>query len=132
MATAPATMPGPAARFSPAPSPARRPTPTSTPASPPIRSPPPAWATARASRPWNRPRHWGGNARRKLDQYLSGVREVEQRITHAAQLSPITVPDDFSRPAGVPADLTDHIRLMCDLMVLAFQTDVTRIASFMI
>ena len=36
-----------------------------------------------------------------------------------------------SRPAGVPADLTEHIRLMCDLMVLAFQTDVTRISTFM-
>jgi hypothetical protein len=77
-------------------------------------------------------RRLGGNDRRKLDQYLSGVREVEQRITAATQLSPITVPDDFSRPAGVPADLTDHIRLMCDLLVLAFQTDVTRIATFMI
>ena len=37
-----------------------------------------------------------------------------------------------TRPAGVPADLTEHIHLMCDLMVLAFQTDVTRIVTFMI
>src|SRR5207253_6690062 len=57
---------------------------------------------------------------------------VEQRITRATQLSPVTVPDDFARPAGVPAELTDHLHLMCDLMVLAFQTDVTRIATFMI
>ena len=42
------------------------------------------------------------------------------------------MPEDVSRPAGVPADLTEHMRLMCDLMVLAFQTDVTRIATFMI
>jgi hypothetical protein len=41
------------------------------------------------------------------------------------------LPDDVSRPAGVPADLTEHIRLMCDLLVLAFQTDSTRIGAFM-
>jgi len=72
----------------------------------------------------------GGNDQRKLDQYLSGVREVEQRIARADKLSPVDVPQDFNRPAGVPADLTEHMRLMYDLMALAFQTDVTRIASF--
>jgi hypothetical protein len=74
----------------------------------------------------------GGDDRRKLDQYLTGVREVERRINGAEKLSPVKLPDNAPRPAGVPADLTDHIRLMCDLMVLAFQTDVTRIATFMI
>ncbi len=77
-------------------------------------------------------RRLGGNDRRKLDQYLSGIREVEQRITRATQLNRIEMPDDVSRPVGVPADLAEHMRLMCDLMVLAFQTDVTRIATFMI
>jgi hypothetical protein len=77
-------------------------------------------------------RRLGGSDRRKLDQYLTGVREVEQRITRADQLAPVDVPSDFSRPDGVPSDLTEHIRLMCDLMVLAFQTDVTRIATFML
>jgi hypothetical protein len=77
-------------------------------------------------------RKLGGNDRQKLDQYLTGVREVEQRITRSEKLSPIVLPDDVDRPEGVPADLTEHIRLMCDLMVLAFQTDVTRIATFMI
>ena len=42
----------------------------------------------------------------------------------------MVMPDDISRPTGVPADLTEHIRLMCDLMVLAFQTDSTRISTF--
>lgn len=77
-------------------------------------------------------RRLGGNDQRKLDQYLSGIREVEQRITRADQLAQVQVPSDYSRPEGVPADLTEHIRLMCDLMVLAFQTDVTRIATFML
>ena len=77
-------------------------------------------------------RKLGGNDRQKLDQYLTGVREVEQRITRAEKLSPVVLPDDTERPAGVPADITEHIRLMCDLMVLAFQTDLTRIVTFMI
>ena len=76
-------------------------------------------------------RSLGGADKQKMDQYLTGVREVEQRLVRAEKLSPVTLPDDVSRPAGVPADLTEHIRLMCDLMVLAFQTDVTRISTFM-
>jgi hypothetical protein len=77
-------------------------------------------------------RQLGGSDKKKLDQYLSGVREIEKRIARAESLSPAVLPDDVSRPAGVPADLTEHIRLMCDLMVVAFQTDTTRIASFML
>ena len=76
-------------------------------------------------------RSLGGADKQKMDQYLTGVREVEQRIVRADKLSPVLLPDDVSRPSGVPADLTEHIRLMCDLMVLAFQTDVTRICTFM-
>jgi hypothetical protein len=77
-------------------------------------------------------RRLGGSDRQKLDQYLSGVRDVERRITSAEKLSPVKLPADAPRPAGVPSDLTEHIRLMYDLMALAFQTDVTRIATFMI
>ena len=77
-------------------------------------------------------RKLGGSDQQKLDQYLSGVRELEKRIARAEPLTPAVVPDDVSRPAGVPADLTEHIRLMCDLMVLAFQTDSTRICTFML
>ncbi len=74
----------------------------------------------------------GGSDQRKLDQYLTGIREVEQRITRAAALPPVEVPSEYSRPAGVPADLTEHMRLMYDLMALVFQTDMTRIASFIV
>ncbi len=77
-------------------------------------------------------RKLGGSDRQKLDQYLTGVRDLEQRIVRSEKLSPVDLPADVSRPEGVPADLTDHIHLMCDLMVLAFQTDVTRIVTFMI
>jgi hypothetical protein len=77
-------------------------------------------------------RRLGGSDQRKLDQYLTGIREVEQRIIRAEQLAPVDVPSDYTRPAGVPADLTEHMRLMYDLMALAYQTDVTRIISFMV
>ena len=77
-------------------------------------------------------RKLGGGDRQKLDQYLSGVRELEKRIARADPLTPMVLPDDLSRPGGVPADLTEHIRLMCDLMVLAFQTDTTRVCAFML
>ncbi|MFO0891659.1 MAG: DUF1552 domain-containing protein [Isosphaeraceae bacterium] len=68
--------------------------------------------------------------RRKLDQYLTGVREVERRIQHPA--APADLPAGFARPEGIPEDFDEHLRLMCDLMVLAFQTDSTRAASFMV
>jgi hypothetical protein len=68
---------------------------------------------------------------RKLDQYLTGVREVERRIQHATASAALPG-TDFQRPAGIPEDFDEHLRLMCDLMVLAFQTDSTRAASFMV
>jgi hypothetical protein len=68
---------------------------------------------------------------RKLDQYLTGVREVERRIEHARPA--VELPGaGFERPAGIPEDFDEHLRLMCDLMVLAFQTDSTRASSFMV
>src|SRR5689334_1043142 len=69
--------------------------------------------------------------RRKLDQYLTGIREVERRIQHATA-SADRQGMDFPRPAGIPEEFDDHLRLMCDLMVLAFQTDSTRAISFMV
>jgi hypothetical protein len=73
----------------------------------------------------------GQGDQRKLDEYLSSVREVEQRIekARAASSAPTTKPN-MPVPTGIPKDVTDHIRLMMDLMVLAFQTDLTRVATF--
>ena len=73
----------------------------------------------------------GGNDRQKLDQYLSCVRELEQRIARTELLPPAVPPAGAVKPQTAPADLSEHFRLMSDLLVLAFQADVTRIASFM-
>ena len=61
----------------------------------------------------------------KLDQYLSGVREIERRIQNAGQPSDSRA-QQFARPDGIPDDFDEHLRLMCDLMVMAFETDSTR------
>ncbi len=73
----------------------------------------------------------GGADRQKLDQYLSCVRELELRIARAETLPPVQPPAGAVKPQQAPADLAEHFRLMCDLMVLAFQTDVTRIITCM-
>ncbi len=73
----------------------------------------------------------GGADRQKLDQYLSCVREIELRIARAETLPPAQPPPGAVKPQSAPADLAEHFRLMCDLLVLAFQTDVTRIATCM-
>ena len=72
----------------------------------------------------------GRNDNRKLDEYMTGVREVERRIgTRTAK--PVDIHVDYAIPDGIPGDYQDHMRMMCDLMVLAFQTDSTRIATMM-
>ncbi len=71
----------------------------------------------------------GANDRRKLDEYLTGIREVERRIDRARSNSEVG-PANQVRPAGIPSDYRDHLRLMADLLVLAFQADLTRVATF--
>ena len=73
----------------------------------------------------------GSSDRRKLDEYLTSVREIEKRIQLAEQSATQTVQPDFEKPNGIPVEFTDHVRLMFDLMVVAFQTDATRVATFM-
>lgn len=72
----------------------------------------------------------------KLDEYLSSVREVEQRIERAGQRGelqgwkPALDKPNIPRPAdGIPQDVAEHMRLMCDILVLAFQTDSTRLCT---
>lgn len=72
----------------------------------------------------------GTDDRRKLDEYFTSVREVEQRINRFS--FPVALPDGVVEPNGKPSNPTEHIRLMYDLMVLAFRTDTTRIATFML
>ena len=73
----------------------------------------------------------GVNDVRKLDEYFSSVRDIELRIERAAKLPPAPTPD-APKPNGIPSDFQEHIRLMCDLMVLAFQTDSTRVSTFVL
>lgn len=70
----------------------------------------------------------GVNDVRKLDEYFAAVRDIELRIERAEKLPPIKTPN-YAVPAGIPATYDEHIRLMCDLMVLAFQADVTRVIT---
>lgn len=73
----------------------------------------------------------GASDVRKLDEYFTAVRDIEVRIERAASLPPIETPD-YPMPEGVPGTYEEHIRLMADLMVLAFQTDVTRVCTFVL
>jgi len=69
--------------------------------------------------------------RRKIEEYLTSIREIETRIQRAQREGPVQRPA-LQRPAGVPADYAEHARLMFDLQVLAFQADLTRIGTMMI
>jgi hypothetical protein len=74
--------------------------------------------------------------RRKLDEYLASVREVEQRIEHAGKKGELQgwrptleKPNVPRPPDGIPQNIADHMRLMCDILVLGFQTDTTRVCT---
>ncbi len=70
----------------------------------------------------------GANDRRKLDEYFTSLREIEQRIARAEKLPPVKAPD-VAAPTGTPAKYDEHVALIYDLMVLAIQADVTRVLS---
>ncbi len=71
----------------------------------------------------------GANDQRKLDEYLTAVRDVELRIERAEKMPPVKAPDGFKAPEGPPAKYEEHVRLMYDLIALAFQADVTRVVT---
>lgn len=73
----------------------------------------------------------GRTDRRKMDEYLTGVRELEQRIERSAGISRQR-PSDLDVPDARPEDFTQHVRAMYDLLALAFKTDSTRVATFML
>ena len=79
-------------------------------------------------------RRVSGNDRLKLEEYLTAVREIEQRIERAEKDSVATarVVADVEKPSGAPDDMGAHARMMGDLMILAFQADVTRVSTFML
>ncbi len=73
----------------------------------------------------------GYSDRHKLDEYLTGIRELEQRIASAEKFAAVVAPD-IKEPNGIPPEFEQHVRLMYDLMALAFQTDATRVSTFMV
>ncbi len=72
----------------------------------------------------------GPSDNRKVDDYLTSLRDVERRIQKAEEQSSKEVPD-VTRPAGIPDAFEQHVRLLYDLQLLAFQSDLTRVITFM-
>lgn len=72
----------------------------------------------------------GPSDRQRIDQYLTAVRDVEQRIRTAERTASDGPTPDRDRPIGVPASYADHARLMFDLQRLALQADITRVVTF--
>jgi Protein of unknown function (DUF1552) len=71
----------------------------------------------------------GASDQHKLDEYLYGIRAIEQRIAMTAQRSP-DLPE-VSKPDGVPENYAEHARLLFDLAAIALQADLTRVITFM-
>lgn len=70
--------------------------------------------------------------RKKIDEYLTAVREIEVRLDKADTLAHADEKvSDFARPSGIPEDFQEHTRLLFDLIALAFQGDITRVTTFM-
>ena len=72
----------------------------------------------------------GPGDRRKLDEYVASIRDVERRIQVAMTKRPVDLPE-ATRPPGIPDAWTEHIKLMFDLQTLALQADLTRVWTFL-
>lgn len=68
---------------------------------------------------------------RKIEEYFTSVREIEQRLVKFENQGRLEIAAGVGKPGGIPADYGEHIRLMGDMMVLAFQADLTRVCTFM-
>ena len=77
-------------------------------------------------------RRIGARDRTKLAEYFEALRDLERRIQKAEEQNSRDVAVTLDQPAGIPASYEDHARLMFDLQVLAYQTDMTRVITFMI
>ncbi len=76
----------------------------------------------------------GGRDKQKLDEYLGAIREIEQRVESAERMvtGNTSVAAGYEIPEGIPESYEEHAKLMMDMLVLAFQSDVTRISTFML
>jgi len=72
----------------------------------------------------------GPTDRRKLDEYLSSIREVERQL-EKAEANSVTINPGIPKPYGVPPDFGEHFKLMSDMLAIAFQADLTRVATFL-
>ena len=73
----------------------------------------------------------GGTDKRKLDEYLTSVREIELQVERASKDGTIIDPG-IEKPFGVPSEFPDYFRLMTDMMLIAFKADITRISTIMV
>ncbi len=71
----------------------------------------------------------GGTDRRKLDEYLTAVREIEMQIEAAERKQAVELTPDFDKPDGVPFEYAAYVKIMLDLAATAFQADITRVAT---
>ena len=72
----------------------------------------------------------GPSDRRKLDEYLTGVRDIERQIQRA-ESDTREIKPPFEKPAGIPAEFADYVKLMLELQAAALQADITRLSTFM-
>ena len=73
----------------------------------------------------------GARDKSKLDEYLESIRDIERRIQKAEEQSATMKLPVMERPVGIPDTFAEHARLMSDLLVIAWQTDMTRVITFM-
>lgn len=73
----------------------------------------------------------GTDDRRKVDEYLDSIREIERRI-EKAESDGRTITPAVDKPAGIPASFAEHAKLLWDLQFAAFQSDITRVTSMVI
>jgi hypothetical protein len=75
----------------------------------------------------------GPSDARRLDQYLDDVREIERRLVMAERQASVAAAESVpATPVGVPESFEEHVRLMFDLMTLAFKSEITRVSSIML
>lgn len=70
--------------------------------------------------------------RQKLDEYLTSMREIERRLERMDELGTNLTDPDVETPAGIPADFENHIEVMFDMLALAFETDSSRVATYLL
>jgi hypothetical protein len=73
----------------------------------------------------------GPTDRRKLDEYLTSIRSIEQQLERAGKEETPAQPG-MEKPPGAPADFGEHFKLLTDMLTVAFQADLTRVSTFMI